>query len=526
MILSIITINYNNAVGLGETIQSVVNQTFSDFEYIVIDGASTDESVDIIKKYSDKINYWISEPDKGIYNAMNKGIYQAEGEYLLFINSGDYLYNEFVLSEIFKLNISGDLVYGDLHRRFPNGETDIVKMPDYAHIGFMMKSTLTHPTTLIKKSLFQKYGVYREDLKIVSDWAFFLKIIAFGDVSQQHIPIIISSFAMDGICSTNQVVVEIERAKVLNDYFSPELVELIHNYEIYRTFYFKEMFLRLRKLKYIFGLLRSPSKWTEYIYRKRKVSFIKLINKTVRQQIKNPLTIPVIIINYNRLNDLKKLVSFLLDRKHTNIIIVDNNSTYPPLLEYYHQIENKKEITIERMNKNYGHMVFWENTDLFNKYAKGYYIVTDSDIIPNQNLPINYLDRMIELLNNHNKISKVGFALQIDDIPNTFQMKAMVLKWEQQYWRNLIEEDVYFAHIDTTFAIYAPMANDKITEKKTFLKGIRIAGSYTAKHMGWYINHDVMNAEETYYYKTSNNSNSWKIGETGDFMGKSEYNEL
>ena len=89
MKLSIITINRNNAAGLRRTIESVVSQTYTEFEYIIIDGASTDESVDVIKEYADKITFWVSEPDNGIYNAMNKGILKAKGEYLLFLNSGD-----------------------------------------------------------------------------------------------------------------------------------------------------------------------------------------------------------------------------------------------------------------------------------------------------------------------------------------------------------------------------------------------------------------------------------------------------
>src|SRR4051812_22804100 len=98
--LSIITINYNNVSGLRKTVESVVNQTSQDFEYIVIDGGSTDGSVDVLKQYAKKIKYWISEPDKGIYNAQNKGILKATGEYCHFINSGDYLVKNDVIEKM------------------------------------------------------------------------------------------------------------------------------------------------------------------------------------------------------------------------------------------------------------------------------------------------------------------------------------------------------------------------------------------------------------------------------------------
>ena len=96
----IITINYNDAAGLKKTIDSVINQTYTEFEYIIIDGGSSDSSLQIIKENANQINYWVSETDKGIYNAMNKGIEAAKGEYLLFLNSGDYLLDSLVLKKV------------------------------------------------------------------------------------------------------------------------------------------------------------------------------------------------------------------------------------------------------------------------------------------------------------------------------------------------------------------------------------------------------------------------------------------
>ena len=116
LILSIITINLNNREGLRKTIESVVNQTFQDFEFIVIDGASTDGSVEVIQDYP-RINYWISEPDTGIYNAMNKGIAKATGEYCLFLNSGDTLFQINTLTGILQSNPKGDIIFGNVHQR-------------------------------------------------------------------------------------------------------------------------------------------------------------------------------------------------------------------------------------------------------------------------------------------------------------------------------------------------------------------------------------------------------------------------
>lgn len=508
MKLSIITINYNNADGLKETIESIINQSYKDFEYIVIDGGSKDDSKKIIESYTEKITYWISEPDKGIYNAMNKGILKSNGDYLLFINSGDTLFNSTVLEVVFAHNPDKDLVYGDLHRIFPDGTTDIAAMPDHVDINQMFTSTLCHPVTFIRRELFQKYGLYREDLKIVSDWAFFFKLIVFGRVSQVHLPITITSFKMDGMSSNpeNQDIITSETQRVIREGFSYELLHIYETHAKYSAFYNKQIFRLGRKIRNIVKCIVNKEDRVNYIYNNRKKTLISFINKTVRKQRKEPLSIPIIIINYNRLADLKMLVSFLLERKHKNIVIIDNNSTYPPLLDYYREINEK--VTVERMEKNYGHMVFWENQELYNKYSQGYHIITDADIIPNQNLPSDYIKQLIDVLDKNKNVTKVGFALQTEDIPDYYQHKQKVLEWEKKHWKNTIGENLYLNQLDTTFAIYPPHYKYDLLN---FYSAIRVAGDFTARHNGWYIDEQNLTEEEVYYFKTASDSNSWKI---------------
>src|SRR5476651_1326552 len=114
MKLSIITINFNNAVGLKKTIESLIKQQYREFQFIIIDGGSVDSSVDIIKEYADVIDYWVSEPDTGIYQAMNKGIREANGKYLMFLNSGDYLFENTTLQKMAPILCGEDIVYGNL----------------------------------------------------------------------------------------------------------------------------------------------------------------------------------------------------------------------------------------------------------------------------------------------------------------------------------------------------------------------------------------------------------------------------
>lgn len=263
-------------------------------------------------------------------------------------------------------------------------------------------------------------------------------------------------------------------------------------------------------------ILKRLKHYIQYLY-------IIKFDAFIQQQRKNPLSIPIIIINYNQLDNLRILVSFLLERKIENIIIVDNNSTYPPLLDYYRTIRDL--VKVEIMNKNHGHMVFFENKILQEKYARGYYFVTDADIIPNENLPLNFIELMIKKMDKYNfSIQKVGFALDIKTIPDHYPLKQKVLNWESQYWKKELETDIFMAPVDTTFALYKPKypANFKVKPSK-FYRAIRLAGNFTCKHMGWYLDHKNLSEEQIYYINTSSESASWKFDNEGKLDSLSDY---
>lgn len=218
--LSIITINYNNLEGLKKTVESVVNQTWKAFEYIVIDGGSTDGSAAFIESQSETIDYWVSEPDQGIYNAMNKGIAQASGEYLLFLNSGDHLFSNIVLEENHKFLFEKDLIYFNLN--FVDKTICwIGKYPEQLLFSYFIHDTLPHPATFVKFSLFNKIGLYDESLKIVSDWKFFILALFKFDCSYLKVNTILTTYYLDGISSDlkNKEIVYMERQCVLNSDF-------------------------------------------------------------------------------------------------------------------------------------------------------------------------------------------------------------------------------------------------------------------------------------------------------------------
>ena len=225
--ISIITINYNNLDGLKRTIESVVNQTWQEFEYIVIDGGSTDGSAQYIETQSANIDYWVSEPDKGIYNSMNKGIAKATGDYLLFLNSGDHFYSNTVLQENHTSINTFDLIYFNLN--VVVGETNNIKTyPDQLSFSYFVKDTLPHPATFIRANLFDKMGMYDESLKIISDWKFFMESLFKWNASYCKVDAVLSTFYFDGISSdsANSNMLNQERQIVLNSTFKGFIDEI------------------------------------------------------------------------------------------------------------------------------------------------------------------------------------------------------------------------------------------------------------------------------------------------------------
>ncbi|CAG5079726.1 glycosyltransferase family 2 protein [Parvicella tangerina] len=228
MKISIVTINYNDRNGLERTIKSVLDQTFQSFEYIVIDGGSNDGSRELLQEHTNKFDYWVSEPDNGIYNAMNKGLEHVTGDYVLFLNSGDRLFAQDILEKVSKTGLEADFNYGDLEMEDEHGSW-IKKYPDELTTKYLVNAALPHQGLFIKKEVFDQYGGYNENYKIVSDWLHYAELFVQKKATFKRIPFTVSIFDRSGISSSSahQELHDKERQEVLQMLFSEELLALI-----------------------------------------------------------------------------------------------------------------------------------------------------------------------------------------------------------------------------------------------------------------------------------------------------------
>lgn len=198
--ISIITVNFQNEIGFKKTIKSVISQDYTNFEFIIIDGGSKDGSRKQIELHSECINYWVSETDKGVYHAMNKGLHQASGDYCLFLNSGDYFYSNDVVSNVVKLiDQNAAIVYGLIE--WEGNKLLWNPKRDLKDFEMTFQSLIPHQGTFFKTNILNSIGGYKENYSVVSDWAAMLEIV-YKNYKTQKIDLIISICEEQGISST------------------------------------------------------------------------------------------------------------------------------------------------------------------------------------------------------------------------------------------------------------------------------------------------------------------------------------
>ena len=245
-----------------------------------------------------------------------------------------------------------------------------------------------------------------------------------------------------------------------------------------------------------------PNNYLKFFYYRVINSFSWLLEVAYPSQINDYKQIPIIINNFNRLDSMKKLIESLEKRGYTNIFIIDNLSTYPPLLEYYKTCR----YTVFRLDQNIGMTALW-TSGIYKRFKNDFFVYTDSDVVPIEECPDDFLLFFLKTLKKYRLAQKVGFSLKIDDLPDYYAMKKDVIFWEKHFFDHKRDEFLYWAPIDTTFALYRPRGKRKHANYS--IEMYRTAFPYMARHLPWYIDSEYPDEENRYYISQTLIKTSW-----------------
>jgi hypothetical protein len=250
-----------------------------------------------------------------------------------------------------------------------------------------------------------------------------------------------------------------------------------------------------KNFKEFFKDLLRPLHYQIEYWRIRGAYFLK------RNKIKNAKDIPIVINNFNRLSFLKRLIASLEKRGLTNIFILDNNSTYPPLLAYYKTLPYE----VLHLGANVGHKAIWDS-GVYKRFYHDYYVYTDSDVEIIEECPSDFLQTFLEEMQCNPRVNKIGLGLKIDDLPDYYQNKPITLAWEKQYREKPVKGLFYEADVDTTFALYRPLLTHAANR---FLLMYRSEYPYEIRHLPWYVDSKNLSEEELFYINNAKTSTHW-----------------
>lgn len=258
-----------------------------------------------------------------------------------------------------------------------------------------------------------------------------------------------------------------------------------------------------------------PGSIIKYVYYRIISIYYFLIEIMIPVKITDYRKIPIIINNFNRLTFLKILINSLEKRGYLNIIILDNQSTYPPLLEYYKQINYE----VIFLKSNFGMDALWIS-GVFRRFKRDFFVYTDPDVVPVDECPDDFMLFFLNSLKKYRLASKVGFSLMIDDIPDCFAFKKQVVESEEHFFTDLRrEEHLYWAPIDTTFALYRPRAKRRHANNN--IEMYRTGFPYMARHLPWYSDSSNPDEETRYYLDQIVKKTSWS-GRSRSLTGTSD----
>jgi len=508
--VSVVIPTRNSEKYLKDALESILRQTFVNMEVLIVDDNSSDDTLSIIRGFNDLRVRILSGPGTGLAAALNHAVRQAKGEFIARMDADDIAEPTRIGKQVAFLEEHPEVgVCGTLFRQFMGGDALHNHMENVRYVDMIMGCYIGHPTAMFRRELFAKHDLfYNESMRFSEDYDLWSRAIRVTKLA--NIPEVLLHYRRHD-----------ESASVAN-------VEVMHGLDVG---------VKLRMIGYLLGDLpeneiatamlkgdpineavrvETLTKWMASIKDPELCSPLELLSvfHQIKAFSKDDLvrlcagvvgTIPIFVISYNHLTYVRSIVNYLEQANFKNIHIVDNASSYPPLLEYLRTSPH----TVHYMGSNYKHMVLFESLRFKKIIDTEYFVLTDPDVLPVEECPGDFLYVFLDVLLRHPFKNKVGFSLKIDDLPAHYGLKENVIKWEGRFYDKAAkdgETTIYDAPIDTTFALYRPRKQWRTTD---FFSAFRVGAPYTARHLPWYRDVERMTDEEAHYRSLDEGSSNW-----------------
>jgi glycosyltransferase involved in cell wall biosynthesis len=501
--ISILVLGGNTAAELANTLNSVLAQTYEQLECLVAVNGSDAGCLEVVHRAQSQVAHYTTTSRANKYELVDELLSFATGRYLYVLESGWLLHSPTVVAQMLatNANVTGeaDVIYGNLVRVFA-GKGPSANVGAYAEVvtaeALLGPMIELYAASFIERRLYEKlpFSLANPSLIYNNGWFFVLRLLVqaqavfeYRNVDLADIPV--GRHGHIGILSTANLA-QSERDALLKEYF-PELAVTpsmptplnITNRSVLSLALAKATSNVKAAAKFGIRSVRSQVELASY---KKKYS-------------QGSFSIPIIINNKNHLTYLLRLIGSLEKRGYTNIYIIDNASTYKPLLDFY----EKTNYPVFRLEKNVGFCALWD-TDIFDQFKDQYYVYTDSDLELVEECPTDFLVVLRYLLDKYS-LGKVGLSLPVDDLPACFINRAEVQSWEALFRANKIEHLAYSAKVDTTFALYSPNAFGDAN----MLLAFRTSFPYSARHLPWYEDTAALSDEQKFYYTNVSSSTHW-----------------
>lgn len=573
-IISVILPVYNGALYVKESIDSILSQSFTDFELIIINDGSNDSSESVIRTINDPRIRFLQQENRGLAVTLNIALGIAQGEFIARQDQDDISLPDRLTRQVAFLRKHSDIdiVGSFIEMMSETGKTlRIHREPaSVAAVKFhsLFGTPFAHPSVMMRAEFLKKNEMRYSEIP-AQDYELWVRMLNCGakganipealvryrvhPQSDSHVQGQRHSLMAKAI-STNQLILYTQSKRAFSRYLSNDFQAVAHSLitgnRFDATFCDKKYVHGVRKLlsQTESSLGCTPSEMSNLyklideneknFFSKSTVPSMQRIFRNIREfasrfkpnKVDVPIVltkqelndfvahVPVFINVRDRLNCLQTLVAWLEDSGHKNIILLDNASTYPPLVAFLASTPHR----IIKLGKNLGHTALWQTSEVKGIIDGSWYVYTDPDVIPDEKCRKDLVGYLYNVLLNHPSYVKAGPSLRIDDLPDHYHLKDKVIDWEKSFYKNEIAADLFSADIDTTFALYRPGV------QYCYGPAIRTGGEYQARHMPWYTNSNELDIEEAYYRKNALSAvTTWNVaGDVKALKADSNYSRI